>query len=158
MELKKICLFLFLSINFISYGQKVEKVEIDDLEKLLNQSSDKVLIFNFWATWCKPCIKEIPAFEEINSTRSEDAKVYLVSIDFKNQYDNRVVPFVEDKGIKSQVLFLDEDNPNIWMPRISNEWSGAIPSTLFIYNKKKYFVEKEFTLEELNEYINKLRK
>ncbi|QCK13744.1 TlpA family protein disulfide reductase [Mangrovivirga cuniculi] len=148
-------LIFMVSFGFIAKSQSVEKITIDELENLMDQESNKVLIFNFWATWCKPCIKEIPAFEELN----EDGmvSVHLVSIDFKNQFEKRVVPFVEDRNLNSRVFFLAEENPNNWMPRISNEWSGAIPATLFIYKEKKYFEEKEFTLDELNEYINKIR-
>ncbi|MCX2744913.1 TlpA disulfide reductase family protein [Mangrovivirga sp. M17] len=144
---------VFFSLN--TKGQNVEKISIGELEKLINQENENVLIFNFWATWCKPCLKEIPAFEKINENGM--VSVHLVSIDFINQFEKRVVPYVENRNLDSKVLFLAEENPNSWMPRISNEWSGAIPATLFVYKGKKYFEEKEFTLEELNEYINKIR-
>ena len=45
--------------------------------------SGKVYLIDFWATWCKPCIKELPAFEELNARyQDKGLKVVLVSLDF----------------------------------------------------------------------------
>ena len=111
-------------------------------------------VFNFWATWCAPCIKELPYFEEIDAA-NEDVKVYLVSLDFKNQLE-RVKKFVSEKELKPEVLFLDEKDPDTYMPMVSNDWSGAIPATLFVTDLgKKYFHEKAFEKEELEKTVNK---
>jgi len=115
-------------------------------------SEASLTVFNFWATWCAPCIKELPYFEEVG-LKNEDVKIYLVSLDFSNQLD-RVRKFVSNKALKSEVLFLDEKDPDTYMPKVSDEWSGAIPATLFVTDLgKKYFHEQAFEKEELEKFI-----
>jgi len=135
-------------------AQNVEVVKFEELQAKMLYSEAPLTVFNFWATWCAPCIKELPYFEEIDA-KNENVKVYLVSLDFKNQFE-RVKTFVADKGLKPEVLFLDEKDPDTYMPKISNEWSGAIPATLFVTDLgKKYFHENAFEKEELEKAVDK---
>lgn len=136
--------FLFLFIN--GYSQSVSVIKITDLEKRIKNNSDTTYVVNFWATWCAPCVKELPDFDSINTAfKNEKVKVLLVSIDFKEDLKNKVIPFLSAKKIKSEVLLLDELNGNYFIPRISDQWSGAIPATLIINNQKKinHFFEKK---------------
>ena len=66
-KIKKI-LFFFILINYISFSQsdEVKTVNYNELKPLINKSGEKTYVVNFWATWCAPCIKEIPYYEELN--------------------------------------------------------------------------------------------
>ena len=119
-------------------------------EAYRNGEEQTTYVINFWATWCKPCIKELPAFEERN-TRYKDkgVKVVLVSLDFPDILQSQVVPFVEKQGLNAQVVLLDDPDANSWIPKVSEQWSGAIPATLMIKGGSEQFYERSFTYEEL---------
>ena len=133
-------------------AQEVEVVKFADLQKKMLSSNTELTVFNFWATWCAPCIKEIPYFEALDA--KSNVKVFLVSLDFPNQLE-KVKKFVTNKELKSEVLFLNEKDPDTYMGKVSQEWSGAIPATLFVTDLgKAFFHEKAFSKEELEETVN----
>jgi thiol-disulfide isomerase/thioredoxin len=135
---------------------KIPSLDFSELNKFLTIENDTTYVVNFWATWCRPCIKELPAFEKLTADYSDKkVKVLLVSLDFPDKIDSQVVPFIEKNNIQSQVLLLDDGDANSWIPKVSEKWSGAIPATL-IYNKNtRLFYERSFTFEELKSEINK---
>lgn len=148
-----ICL-LFLGFN--SSAQNVPILKITDLEKRIKNDSDTTYIVNFWATWCAPCVKELPNFDSISKVyKNEKIKVLLVTMDFKEELKNKVLPFIVSKKIYSEVLLLDEVNGNYFIPKISDAWSGALPATLIINQKKKFnhFFEKKLTFDFLKSEI-----
>jgi len=129
--------------------------DFEDFEPMLHKKDDKTYIINFWATWCKPCIEEMPYFERNAEQKDNNVEVIFVSLDMPNMWKSRLEPYVENKEIQSQVVILDDPKQNEWIPKVSEEWGGGIPATL-IYNKdKRIFYERGFTYEELNEELNK---
>ena len=118
---------------------------------MLHQTGDKVYVVNFWATWCAPCIKELPYFETVN--KRDDVEVLLVSLDFPNYKTKRLLPFVEKHQLQSKVVHLDDANENFWINDIDTEWSGAIPATIIYTQEERKFYEQSFTLEQLNSEI-----
>lgn len=128
----------------------LEIYDYDGLEPLINKSDNKVHVVNFWATWCAPCVKELPYFEEINQEyKDKDVEVLLVSLDFPRNYESKLKPFIAKRNLKSEVVAFDDVDQNRWIPAINKDWSGAIPATI-IYNKeKRQFYERSFTKEEL---------
>ena len=152
--MKKIATVFCILLSLHLTAQEVEVVKFSDLQKKILYTDAPLTIFNFWATWCGPCIKELPHFDALES-QNKDIKVYLVSIDFQSELE-RVKKFVAKKSLKSDVLFLDEKDPDDYMGKVSNDWSGAIPATLFVTDLgKTYFHEKAFTKEELEKTIKK---
>ena len=146
---------LFCLCTISSQAQSVLLLKLDELEQRISQNNDTLYIVNFWATWCKPCVEELPYFEKLNSdTTLKNVKVLLVSLDFPSQRDSKVIPFLKRKKLQSEVFILNEKNPNVWIDRVSSEWSGAIPATLFIFKNKREFHEKEFEQEELYSLVN----
>lgn len=147
-------IFAFLFSNAIL----AQKVAVFDnyavLEKAVLNDDKTIYVVNFWATWCAPCVKELPHFEQLNS-ENKNIKVVLVSLDFKDQYESKLLPFLKKKSIASEVVLLTDKDYNAWLPQVDKEWSGSIPATLIIKNGKKVFAEKMFSsYEELNEYVN----
>ena len=133
-------------------AQNVPVIGLKQLETRLANGGDTTYVVNFWATWCGPCVKELPYFETLGANNSDkNFKVLLVTLDFVENLESKVIPFVERKEVKSEVLLLDESNPNDWIPRVSEKWSGAIPATIFVNTQKKtrHFHEGSFMEGEL---------
>lgn len=143
------------SIEVIAHNNtKIEVYDFAHFEPLLHQDDDKIHVVNFWATWCAPCIKELPYFESLTQNQSS-VDVLLVSMDFPNEVESRLIPFLKKKNIKSKVVLLDDSNENEWIPKVNQNWEGAIPATI-IYNKsKRIFYEQSFTLNELETELAK---
>ncbi|MEL6303841.1 MAG: TlpA disulfide reductase family protein [Bacteroidota bacterium] len=119
-------------------------------EPLLNKEDETIHIINFWATWCKPCIAELPYFERINSEmKDQNVSVTLVSLDMPSMWKSRLEPFVEKKQLQSKVVILDDPKQNDWIPKVSEDWQGGIPATLIYSKSKRAFFERGFTYEEL---------
>ena len=135
--------------------EKITSYNYNSLAPLLHKSDDTIYVINFWATWCKPCVKELPAFEKLQAMyKSKKVKVILISLDFPNQVESRLIPFIKKKNLQSKVILLNDPDQDIWIPKISEKWSGAIPATL-IYNKsKRQFFEKSFSYEELEKEVH----
>lgn len=138
---------------------KLDIYDFDGFEPFLSKKDDKTYVINFWATWCAPCVKELPYFEELNTKYgNDDVEVLLVSLDFPKQYEKKLIPFINKRKLESKVIALDDPKMNDWIPKIDEDWSGAIPATI-IYNKEKsQFYERSFTFEELetelSQFIN----
>jgi len=107
------------------------------LASRINAKNDTTYIVSFWATWCGPCVQELPSFEKINDEfGKKKVKVILVSMDFASEYDSKLVPFLEKKNLSSEVLWLNESRPNEFIDKINPKWQGSIPATMIISSKK----------------------
>ncbi len=172
MNLKLKSSLLFLTVTLLTAScknnQETTTVEIkqeesipiydfDGFEHILHFEDEKTYVVNFWATWCRPCIKELPYFEELRENyKDTGVEVILVSLDFPENLESHVIPFIERHNLKSKVVLLDDVNSNRWIPLVSEEWSGAIPATI-IYNKnERKFYERTFTYDELITELNTL--
>ena len=140
----------FACFTFSAKAQKVPLIKIDQLESRIHTGKDTTYIINFWATWCAPCIEELPNFEKLNKEyKKEKLRILLVSVDFKSQFTSSVIPFVRKKKLKNEVLFLDETDQEEYINRIDSTWSGAIPASLFIRDNKRKFIENQLSYPEL---------
>ncbi len=152
---RNILLIVSLLAGSLIFGQEVRRVKITDLEKIIAESKTP-LIINMWATWCKPCIEEIPYFQEEALAHSKDSlQLLLVSLDFKEAFPNNIKTFASQRNITASILWLDETDADYFCPKIDPKWSGAIPATLFVNNKKGYrkFAEDQLSHEELKREI-----
>ena len=138
---------LFVLFPLLLSAQTVPSLNYTELKPLLNQRGDKIYVVNFWATWCAPCIKELPYFEVLN--QREDVEVLLVSLDFPKHKESRLLPFIKKNKLQSKVVLLDDADENYWINDIHPNWSGAIPATIVYNNDKRDFYERSFTQNEL---------
>ena len=136
----------FIQTSLIS----VKSYSYNELKPMLEKKDGTTYVINFWATWCGPCVKELPAFEKLNKEYgATNVEVLLVSLDFPKQLEKRLIPFLVKKNIQSKVVLLDDKNEDFWIKAIDTSWSGAIPATI-IYNKnKRKFYEQSFDYETL---------
>ena len=146
-------LFVFLIPGF-SFSQSISGVyKIDALIQRI-ENKDTTYVVNFWATWCKPCVEELPAFDSLSAElRGSHVKIILVSLDFKEDLQKKVNPFLYKHHIKSDCVLLDEVNGNNFIDKISPEWSGTIPATLMKLGDSTVFLEKKLKLHDLKNAI-----
>jgi thiol-disulfide isomerase/thioredoxin len=156
--MKKLIFLFLLGIAFASTRAQVSAVKAGELMKRITRP-DTLYVVNFWATWCAPCVAELPYFENVNRDYAgKPVKVLLVSLDFPEDYPRRLEVFLKNKKILSEVLWLDEKKPNQFIPKIYPKWSGSIPATLLHYGSKdkKRFMEKQLRYYELETAINEM--
>jgi len=128
--------------------------KFDEFEHHLHEKNDKIYVINFWATWCKPCVKELPYFEQIQAEyKDKNVEVILVSLDDIRKLESKVIPFIEKNELQSTVILLDDADYNSWIDKVSPKWSGAIPVTLFYNKNKREFYEQEFDYQELETIV-----
>lgn len=135
-------------------GIQVKSYDFNSFESFLKKEDDTIYVINFWATWCLPCVKELPYFEQINQKyKGQNVKVILVSLDMPKKIETSLIPFIINKKLQSEVIHLDDPDANSWIEKVDKNWSGALPAT-YIYNKKgKMFYERSFTFEELEKEV-----
>lgn len=137
--------FLFLFKMALATGQvtAIPVISFEALEPRLHYANDTVYVVNFWATWCQPCVKELPYLEKLTRKyRDQPVKVLLVSLDFKSQLASKLIPFVRSRKIRSEVVLLHDLDANDWIPKVSEVWDGAIPLTL-IYRGEERHIQLE---------------
>ena len=138
------------------FAQNAQVVKLGRVKEIIENRSDRIQVINFWATWCAPCVKELPLLEKLNSEGRVDVDVTLVSLDLDlDANPEKVYKFISRKNIRSNTLLLNEPDPNQWIDKISPEWSGAIPATLVVNTKTgaKKFIEGELKEGELEKII-----
>ncbi|MBC7867547.1 MAG: TlpA family protein disulfide reductase [Gloeobacteraceae cyanobacterium ES-bin-316] len=145
--MKKMIIFLIASIGLLNLSaQQIPKWKITDVEKYMNNSENGVMVINFWATFCKPCVAEIPSFIKItNQHKSENVKLMLVSLDLPSYYPAKIASFAKKQKFDANIVWLEETDADYFCPRIDKSWSGSIPATLFLNPRTGYrkFFEEE---------------
>ncbi len=151
--------FVLLLLVFISLAAPAQElIKLTDLQNIINDAGP-VKVINFWATWCAPCVKELPYFEKLNQ-ENKNVKVVLVSMDYDlDPNPAKVKRFVERKKLLSSVVILAEENPNAWIEKIDKNWTGALPSTLIVNpgNGKRKLVQHELKEGELENLIEAVK-
>lgn len=159
---------ILFSINGIASSEKenqtIKKIPVytfKEIEPMFHPetSNDTTYVFNFWATYCAPCIKELPYFEAAGEKyANEKVKIVLISLDFKSRIQDGVIPFIKKRNIKLPVVVLSDPDANAWIDKIDPSWDGGIPATLIVKKGTKAFYSKGLTFEELDLLISKFLK
>jgi len=143
------------SVKLQKKSNQVPIISLKQLEKITQQEAT-LYIINFWATWCKPCVEELPYFEKINEKyKNKGVQTILVSLDFKEDLKEKVLPFIFENQLKSEVYLLDVEKQKGWIDQVNSGWSGAIPATIIQskYIKNTFFKEGELSLNELEDLV-----
>lgn len=155
-----VCISVLNSCSANKEPKEIKVVNFEELAPVFTVNDNVLYVVNFWATWCAPCVKELPAFMEVNSKFKDrkEFKMILVSLDDVDRADDTVKKFAQDKNLDPDIYLLDDvTRMNEWVPAVDLLWSGAIPATLFIRNGVTLrFVEAEMTQKELETIIEKL--
>ncbi len=170
--MKNLFVLLLSMVSFSALSQETSKsttrpashhkytlkvVNFDQLQAVLKKNDNKLYVVNFWATWCKPCVAELPVFMEVNNLYqfNPQFKMILVNMDDAMEIDSRIKPFIAKNKIQMDVYILDDNKRmNEWIPAVDQNWSGAIPATVIYRNGKKLsFKESEMNKKELVQLI-----
>jgi thiol-disulfide isomerase/thioredoxin len=159
--LMKWSFILFLSLASFQSAREV-KVYVDyaefEQDYLLNKSNDTTYVINFWATWCRPCVQELPYFEQLaKDSMDQPLKLVLVSLDFDDKVET-VKALLAKREIESKAVILADPQADVWIDKVDSTWTGAIPATMVIKNGKRYFYETSYeSYEELKNEIITLK-
>ena len=150
-------IFIIASVCwFNSYGQPAPTIRLSDLQEMMAEKTIPIHVINFWATWCGPCVKELPLFEKITAEGRPDIKITLISLDLDLDPDpEKVYQFLKRKNIQSEAFLLEEADPNSWISKVEEQWSGALPATIIINHNtgKRTFIGRALREGELEKYI-----
>lgn len=161
MKLVKILSIVFMASVFMAGNNKsnIPVYDFDALKPYLEKDNDTTYILNFWASWCKPCVDEMPDFQDIHDKyKDEKVKLLLISLDLPSQIDSRVIPFLKENNITAPVILLDDPKQNVWINAIDSSWSGSIPATLVYGPGGREFLESKLNYEEIEKLIHKYKK
>lgn len=155
---------LLINIGFVVFlfalqiqdlkGQTVNLLTLDQLDGRINNGKDTTFVLNLWATWCAPCLKELPHFEKLEiDQEGKKIKVLLISVDSPSKLNSAVRPLAKRLKLNNELFLLNEKSQQVYIDRVDKNWSGALPATIFINRSKgkREFYEKEFTFAELLE-------
>lgn len=145
--MKTIFFLLAMFVASLSNGQQLKKLKISELEEYINKSKKPVVV-NFWATFCKPCVEELPYFQSLIKQYNGKVDLLLVSLDLPDYYPDKITSFIAAKKIMAPSVWLDESNADVFCPVIDKNWDGTIPASLFVNNSTKY---RKFHQGELSE-------
>jgi thiol-disulfide isomerase/thioredoxin len=162
--MKTLYKIFFIAALVVSFNQavaqEIPKWKLYDLEAAM-KNAEKPTIFNFWATFCKPCIEELPYFQElVKKYDSAGVQLILVSLDLPEAYPARIKKFAVKQNITAPITFLDETDADLFCPAVDAKWSGAIPASLFVNNKTDYrkFFEDQLSKAHLEKEIMEMIK
>lgn len=147
--------FLFAAlVCMISFGAsaQVKLLSLQEFDQRLANGKDTTFVVNFWATWCAPCVAELPYFEKLQKeNKSAPLKVILISVDSRSKLEKLVTPFVKTHNIESEVFIFDEPDQQKFIDHVDKSWSGSVPATLVVNtaSSRRGFYEREFSFEEL---------
>jgi thiol-disulfide isomerase/thioredoxin len=154
--MRKILYVAFICLVYnTTLAQEIKSIKITDLEKTIAESKTP-LIVNFWATYCVPCVEEIPYFqEEVKKVEKQSVQLLLVSLDLKSYYPQKIRSFADSKQFTAPIVWLNETNADYFCPKVDPKWSGVLPATLFINNKSGYrkFYEEPLSRDKLKNEI-----
>lgn len=152
-------LILFFTVPSFAQQNTVDVYSLQQLQERVRQENDTLYVVNFWATWCSPCVRELPYFMQLsNELASKPIKFILMSLDAKDnlaQTNN----FITKKKIKIETHLFSAGDPNEWINALEPSWQGSIPAT-FLYHKgsKISFKESSFSnKKDLESFINNRR-
>ena len=155
---KYLAAFALLLVVYTAGAQDLPKWKVEDLKTAIAKAESPT-IFNFWATFCKPCIEEIPYFQElVKKYEAAGVRLVLVNLDAPEEYPTRIRTFATRFKMTAPIAYLDESNADLFCPAVDEQWSGAIPASLFVNPKTGYrkFYEDQLSREELEKEIGRM--
>lgn len=133
----------------------------EQTSELLGKKNDTLYVTNFFATWCGPCVKEIPHFKnKIQELNGKPVKITFVSVDSKEDWNTKVPHFVDEQGIRNNTVLLDGQllGADFFAANFKKWDGGAIPFTFMRKGDKTDETLGMISEEQLNEKIASLLK
>jgi peroxiredoxin len=119
-----------------SIEPKIAMLKPADFNKYKDAAKGKVLVVNFWATWCGPCIAEFPELVAIDAKyRDKGVQLAGISVDEVADIKGKVIPFIKEQKAAFDILVQDSDDPEEIINLIDKNWQGTLPTT-FVFDKQ----------------------
>lgn len=110
----------------------LETIDLDGVAKLAKNDSDDLLLINLWATWCGPCVAELPEFVEMNRMyRGRDFKLITISLDDLDA-QSKALEVLTQHHVSATNYLLDAENRDAFAEALDPQWPGPVPYTLLI--------------------------
>lgn len=136
----KIVLFLFIWSLLINNAgaQEVRVIDFKTLKSRYTNHSDTSYVIHFFASWCVPCLKEMPILTSYAERKKKTKTVLLlVSLDLVKDGERVLEELIRKHNIQQPVYLLNETNGNTWIGKMDRTWTGSIPATFVVNNKKR---------------------
>jgi peroxiredoxin len=122
---------------------KVEMATADDLRKLRQNPTDKVLLINFWATWCGPCLTEMPDVETTwRMFRRRDFDLVTVAANYPDEKAGVQKVLQQQHASSRNLLFASEDTYAL-QAAFEPKWEGGVPFTMVIAPGGRVIYQKQ---------------
>lgn len=127
------------------------------IEKVGQEPASKIRVYNFWASWCTPCLKEIPEFEAFAKAHTSEVELVFVSLDRKKVWETAVPEAADELKMTQPIWLIDQGLDFEWRYQIDEGWVlPAIPVTLITYKSHRKFFMKPLERKELEEALLEL--
>jgi thiol-disulfide isomerase/thioredoxin len=134
-------------------------VDASDVKEIVASHEGEVVLLNFWATWCPPCVREFPELVEVEKEyRGRGVAVISVSIDFPEKLEKELLPFLEEHQPDFEVYLKKDGDVTVFTRTIDPEWKGTLPATFFYDRQGRSSVKRysEMTRPEMERILNAL--
>jgi thiol-disulfide isomerase/thioredoxin len=136
--------------------KRIAAYTFEQFEPFMQASNDSTYVLNFWATWCAPCVAELPYFQKLQQEfNHQKVRVIYVSLDFEKQIEKKLLPFLTKNKLNGEVIVLKQKGMNDWIDKINAQWSGNLPATLIYNNSGADFYPQSFDYKALRDALKK---
>lgn len=150
-----------MSSEPVSAVAKLQSLSPSQTSDYLQTKNDTLYVTNFFATWCGPCVREIPHFKEkIEELKGQPVKITFISLDNKEVWNSEVPQFVDQHGIRNNTILLDGSqlDGNFFQNNFDKWDGGAIPFTYMRKGEKTDEYLGMMTSDLLNSKIDSFLK
>lgn len=156
-------ILLFAVVVLLSCNQHQNKVQeenehpfvmtVSEFYEWYDSNENKPAFLNFWATWCKPCIAEMPLLMKA-AEENPELPFFFFSLD-NVDIEDEVKSVIEKRNWKGQFHLVDVTDFNEFIDKVSVEWGGGIPFSIIIGNRNTMVHEGEFeNIAQISQFIN----
>lgn len=137
-----------------------QSLALEGLEPLMEDQQGKVVVANFWATWCQPCVAEMPELARFYETYKDKPVTFLsLSVDTRRDFEaGKVQAFMDKHELPFPVYVIDSRDPDAVAVAMNIDWSGTLPAT-FVFDSKGELQEMfdgEVTADDLVKAVEPL--
>lgn len=134
----------------------VDTLNAGQLKEKIKNRGDKILVINFWATWCVPCVEEFPSLVKLaENYKNEDVEFLSLSVDLVKEINSAVIPFLQKQKVNFPVYVIPEKESEKVISLVEPDWNGAIPATAF-FNKKGKLIDFVTGIETYESFRKKI--
>lgn len=139
-------------------GPKIGTLKPGDFGKFKDSAKGKVLVLNFWATWCGPCVAEFPELVALDAKyRDKGVKFVGITADDPEDVQPKVIPFIKKHQVKFDIVQQNIEDSEQLMNQITKDWNGVIPVTV-VYDKQGNLAYSRFGIIDRDLLVAEIEK